>query len=206
MPLPQQQPQRIIKVRTIIKRSLNFNIVLFPGVIFHELAHLIASLLFGARVTKAKFWDPKRAEIVHEEVGGIRGYFISTAPFFFGTFLSIIFTYLAQEAAIMLKPYSPWQAYFQVILLYYLAISAAYHCFPSKKDTSNARRELVKHYPIALSFRRGFVTGIIAWLTLIPVFIPLYISSLVMSFFASIPNLGLLWYVIIFFGVAALTF
>ena len=73
-PLPARRQQaEVIRVRTIIRRSLNFNILLFPGVVFHELAHFIASVMFGAKVTKANFWGVKEANIVHEEAGGDAG-------------------------------------------------------------------------------------------------------------------------------------
>ncbi len=44
-----------------------FNVVLFPGVIFHEMSHFIACIILGVRITETKFWGLEEAHVKHEE-------------------------------------------------------------------------------------------------------------------------------------------
>ena len=75
---------------TVVTKSVNFHVWLFPGVIIHEMAHFLASIFLGSRVTSAKFWDKKQAQIVHEEMPGFKGYLISSAPFLFGSLMRVV--------------------------------------------------------------------------------------------------------------------
>ena len=192
-------PQRVVYV---VKESLNWNIVLFPGVVFHELSHFVMSVLMGSRVTKERFWGERDAAITHEEVPGIRGYLISSAPFLFGTATAVALLWLAKMAAVGLTIYSPWQAIFQVFLLYYLALSIAVHCFPSSKDASNAMHNLSSFYARKVSMADGVLQGIFWLLTVPVVFFPLYLGAVVMGVFSTIRNLGFLWFVVLFWAVA----
>jgi len=192
-------PQRVVYV---VKESLNWNIVLFPGVVFHELSHFIMSILMGSRVTHSRFWGERDAAITHEEVPGIRGYLISSAPFLFGTATAVALLWLAKVAAVGLSLYSPWQSIFQVFLLYYLALSIAVHCFPSSKDASNAMRNLSSFYARKVSMADGVLQGVFWLLTVPVVFLPLYFGAIVMGVFSTIRNLGFLWFVVLFWAVA----
>ena len=187
----------------VIKKSLNWNYVFFPGVIFHELSHFLACILVGARIIGGKFWGKKEAEIMHEELGGLRGYFISSAPFLFGSFAAIVFIYLGQLGVTLMR--GSIRELAQVILFYYLGMSIAFHCFPSKRDAMNARRELSSSYQQNLAFRQGLVHALFAWITL-PIFVVLYFLAVLMQFFSEIRYVGLLWFVILFFSVALLVF
>lgn len=191
-----------VRVTYILKESFNWNIILFPGVVFHELSHFVMSILMGSRVTGGRFWGEKEAAITHEEVPGIRGYLISSAPFLFGTIATIVLLYLAKQAAIGLTIYSPWQSIFQVFLLYYLALSIAAHCFPSSKDASNAVRNLSQFYARKVSMQDGVIQGIF-WLITVPfLFFPLYFGAIIMGVFSTVRNLGFLWFVVLFWFVA----
>lgn len=190
------------RVTYILKESLNWNIILFPGVVFHELSHFIMSLLMFSKVTGGKFWGEKEAAITHEQVPGIRGYLISSAPFLLGTLLTITFLYLAKAAAIGLTFHSPWQTWFQVLVLYYLGLSVAAHCFPSARDASNAMHNLSSFYSRKVSMQDGVIQGVF-WLITVPfIFLPLYFGALIMGVFSTIRNLGFLWFVVLFWLVA----
>jgi hypothetical protein len=187
-----------VRVTRILVRSLNFNYIFFPGVVFHELAHAIASVLMGSRVTGGSFWGEREAQVVHEEVPGLRGFLISMAPFFFGTALALLFLQLAQSNI----RFSPTPAsVFQSLFLYWLAMSAAYHCFPSARDASNARFELGSWYGRALSFSLGAFAGLFAWLTL-PLFVALYLLTVPLEILGEIASFGLAWFVVLFFASA----
>jgi hypothetical protein len=191
------------RVTYVVKESLNWNIVLFPGVVFHELSHFIASLLLGSRVTESRFWGEKEASIVHEEAPGIRGYLISSAPFLFGSLATVLFLLLAKSAARGLTYASPWQTWFQVIMLYYLGLSVAVHCFPSQKDAGNALNNLMSFYGRKLAMADGALQWAF-WLATVPfILVPLYLSAAVMGVFSTVRNLGFLWFVILFWLVAA---
>ncbi|MBN3037255.1 MAG: M50 family metallopeptidase [Candidatus Diapherotrites archaeon] len=193
-------PYRVVY---IIKQQFNLNKVFFPGVVFHELAHFLAAVLLGARVSSARFYDPKRAEVVHEELPGIRGYLISSAPFYFGTLLAFIFIRMAQYGARMLS-LGDAAALVQIILLYYLGMSAAVHCFPSSTDAGNAIRTLTSFYARKLSFADGLLSGIAWWITAPLILAPLYAGVMIMMFFSAVRGLGLAWFVVLFFASAAL--
>ena len=191
------------RITYIVKESLNWNIVLFPGVVFHELSHFVMSLLMFSKVTQGRFWGEKEAAITHEEVPGIRGYLISSAPFLFGTLAVITFLYLAKTGAVGLSYRSPWQSWFQVLALYYLALSVAVHCFPSSRDASNAMHTLSSFYSRKVSMADGVIQGLF-WLLTVPfVFFPLYLGAIVMGVFSTVRNLGFLWFVVLFCAVAA---
>ena len=191
-----------VKVTYVMKESLNWNIVLFPGVVFHELSHAIMSILMGSRITGGRFWGEKDAAIIHEQVLGIRGYLISSAPFLFGTLATILFLFLAKTATRGLTFYSPWQSIFQVFGFYYLALAIAVHCFPSSRDANNAMHNLSEFYSRKVAMADGVVQGIF-WLITVPfVFLPLYLGAIVMGIFSTIRNLGFLWFVVLFWMVA----
>lgn len=190
------------RVTYILKESLNWNIILFPGVVFHELSHFIMSILMFSKVTGGRFWGEKNAAITHEQVPGIRGYLISSAPFLLGTLATVVFLYLAKTAAVGLDIYSTWQAWFQVLVLYYLALSIAAHCFPSSRDASNAMHNLSSFYSRKVSMADGVVQGLV-WLVTVPfIFLPLYLGAIIMGVFSTIRNLGFLWFVALFWLVA----
>ncbi|MCK4327055.1 MAG: hypothetical protein KAW41_01110 [Candidatus Diapherotrites archaeon] len=192
-----------VRVTYILKESLNWNIVLFPGVVFHELSHFVMSIFMGSRVTGGRFWGEKEAAITHEEVPGIRGYLISSAPFLFGTLAVILFLYLAKTGTVGLSYRSPWQSWFQVLVLYYLALSIAAHCFPSSRDASNAMHNLSSFYSRKASMQDGVVQGVF-WLLTVPfIFFPLYLGAMIMGVFSTVRNLGFLWFVLLFWLVAA---
>lgn len=191
-----------VRVTYVVKESLNWNIVLFPGVVFHELSHFVMSILMGSRVTSTRFWGENDAAIVHEAVPGIRGYLISSAPFLFGSIATIAFLYLAKLGARELTVFSPWQQIFQVLVLYYLALSIAVHCFPSSKDASNAMHNLSSFYARKCSLADGVLQGVF-WLLTVPfLFFPLYLCAIIMGVFSTVRNLGFLWFVILFWFVA----
>jgi hypothetical protein len=187
-----------IKVTHTLVRSLNFNYIFFPGVVFHELAHALMSTLLGARVVGGRYWGKQNAAIVHEEVPGLRGFLISMAPFYVGSIVALAFVYLAQRNVVYLG--NP-VAIFQSLFLYWLGMSAAYHCFPSLKDVNNARYELSSWYSKALSFALGPLSGVFAWVT-VPLYIILYVFTIPMAFFSQIASLGLVWFVVLFFASA----
>jgi len=192
-----------VRVTYVVTESLNWNIVLFPGVVFHELSHFLVCLLMGSRVTGGRFWGEKEAAIVHEEVPGIRGYLISAAPFLLGTGATVAFLYLAKLAARGLSFSSPWQSIFQVLALYYLALSIAVHCFPSSRDAANAMNNLSSFYARKASMADGAIQGIF-WLATVPfIFLPLYLGAIVMAIFSTVRNMGFLWFVVLFWLVAA---
>ncbi len=187
-----------IKVTHTLVRSLNFNYIFFPGVVFHELAHAIMSVFLGSRVVGGRYWGKQKAAIVHEEVPGLRGFLISMAPFYVGSLVALTFIYFAQRNIVYLaNPVATFQSFF----LYWLGMSAAYHCFPSLKDVDNARYELSSWYSPALSFALGPLSGLFAWVTL-PLYIVSYLFTIPMGFFSQVASLGLAWFVVLFFASA----
>lgn len=65
--------------------------IFFPGVVFHELSHYLASKLAGVRVIAYKLWHPKVAWVKSETViMSFNDVFISFAPLLFGSVVASI--------------------------------------------------------------------------------------------------------------------
>ncbi len=105
------------------------NLLLFPGIIFHELSHYIACIFAGVKVKKLKL-SLDESFVAHESSIGSKSVLIATAPFLFGTILSLIFYYIGITA---------WVANdLLLIVWFWLGFSTAFHSFPSLDDTKNA--------------------------------------------------------------------
>ena len=77
-------------------------------------------------------------------------------------------------------------------------MSAAYHCFPSKKDAANAIVALETWYGEGIKFRKGILNFVLTLAT-IPFFFILYFVALLMGFFSTVYGFGIVWFVILFF-------
>ena len=164
-------------------------ILFFPGVVSHEISHLLACLLTGTRVYGIKLWGLKEAYVKHEEPGIFSMIFISIAPLIFNSLIALFFIYLGlvyTAKDIGLAAISWW-----------LALSLAYHAFPSLDDTNNAYQVLVKNWVSAMTGRKGLVIGILAWVLFIPVFIPLIALVGLEYVFSQVEGLGAVWFLLL---------
>lgn len=120
----------------MLKLSDLFTIIFYPGIIVHELSHLVACWIIRVRVSKVKLFSLKEAYIKHSDARALKMVSITLAPFVMGTiisaFLLIKANGLAQSTITELKPL------LYMLLYYYLSFAIVYYSFPSRGDTNNS--------------------------------------------------------------------
>ncbi len=137
-----------LKSWLISQMSYNKSITLFflyPGVVIHELSHLLFCILLGVRVRRVKLFDSGSGFVEYscEKRNAIRDFLISIAPLLVGGTL----LYLA------LKFLPTNYGYVVEALLLYVCFSIFLSMFPSKKDLSNAPLVYVLLFIILIVFR-----------------------------------------------------
>ncbi len=168
------------------------NILFFPGVIVHELAHILACLVTGTKVTGIKLWGLKEAYVKHEEPGPLPMLIIAVAPFLFNTLLAVSTLYLGH---MFLKSHQSFEI---VLVAYWFSASLAYHAFPSLDDVNNAYQVLTRNWFSSMLGRKGFLNAVLSWLLFVPVFLPLLALIGLMYIFSQIDKLGLVWFILLF--------
>ncbi len=109
---------------------LKESVLFFPGVVFHELSHVIACTLTGVKIQKVKWFGTDEAFVQHDKPNAWQGLLITVAPFVLG---SIIGFQLLLFGHAMLSAWSP-----TALLVYWFALSVLLYSFPSKQDALNA--------------------------------------------------------------------
>ena len=148
--------------------------LLFPGVIFHELAHYLACIIFGVKVFSTRLFDLQEAFVQHAKPNAWQAIGISIAPFALNNILAVWMLFLANDFVAASNPVA--------IILYWLAISFSFHSFPSDTDAMNAfnaaKESCLNH------LRNGSAPKRIAWLVLTPIiFLPtLFLTGVLLLF------------------------
>lgn len=174
-----------------------FFVLLFPGVIFHELSHFIACKVLGVKVRGVKLWGLNSAHVRHDVSHFTKNILIAMAPLILGSLAAIIFTALGHMAVkALVSVYNT--DIIRVLLFYWLGLSFAYHCFPSKTDADNGIHSLTTHYKSRLAFKAGIVKGLLYWISVPPFFVPLYLLLRFARHVSVLPQLGLAWFILIF--------
>ena len=120
-----------------------FRVILFPGIVLHELSHLLASFVTGTPVEEIAFWTETGGHVIHHKpkYGFITQPIISLAPFpigiaallFLGHFLSI--DHLLISAIVL-----------------FLMLSIAATLAPSKTDISHAIEGIIVMAGVIVAF------------------------------------------------------
>lgn len=108
-------------------------ILTFPGVIVHEMAHMLLCRLTGTRVLKARLFrlGNPAGYVMHEKPRGAwKTLLIGTGPFFVNTLAGFL---IALSASLLRDGASAKASAVQAALIW-LAISVAMHSFPSTGD------------------------------------------------------------------------
>jgi len=117
------------------------SLLTFPGVIIHELGHLLFCRLFGISVAKVclfRFGNPAGYVLHGEPDNAVQHLFVTFGPFFANTVLGAA---IAAPVTIPLRdihPLLPWQ-----YVLLWLGISIAMHAFPSTGDAASLWRGIL---------------------------------------------------------------
>ncbi len=116
-----------------MSQSQALTILTFPGVIVHELAHVLACLSTGTRVIKVRLFrlGNPAGYVMHEKpFGAWKTILIGTGPFFVNT----VAGFLIALSASLLRDGGTSTAVAMHVVLIWLAISLAVHSFPSTGD------------------------------------------------------------------------
>jgi hypothetical protein len=176
------------------------SVLLFPGVVFHELAHAAACVLVGAKVKSIRL-GLEDASVTHERARPWNNFFISAAPFLFGSAASFACLFIAVRG---LNNLPLPQDYVVIALFAWLGTAIAYHCMPSEQDARNSTSTLIDYYRERLLLKRGFLRWAFALITLPIIFLPLLVASEVMLFLSTKAGLGLAWAVALLLGAVML--
>jgi len=160
--------------------------LLFIGIIFHEISHLLACLAFGVKVFQVKLLDDNEAFVEHEKPNAWQSVLISLAPFLLGNATSFL---LAKNAFALVQGTAVLAAVF-----FWLSISISYNSFPSAQDAKNAFESVFSFYAKkAKEKNKGLATKIL-WIATFPfVFAPLSIATAAMLFLGKFSVTRVLW-------------
>ncbi len=112
------------------------NIIFFPGVIFHEIAHALACLFLNVPIKKIKLIGKDGGYVVHDDSKSYKIIIISLFPFFLNIFLSLVCARVVLiENNIYIKIVATW-----------LALSFIYFCLPSAQDAKNVFSVIKRTY------------------------------------------------------------
>ncbi len=168
---------------------MKYNIVFFPGMIFHEFSHLIACILFGVKVRKVKFFGLSEAYVIHEMPNAWQSALISLAPFILGNIFAFYFFV-----------YSFNLLFFSNVIgfiFFWLAFSFAHYSFPSDHDTKNILDAFKRFYSVRFAKGNIFIK-LILMVSLPIVFFPLFLVLGLMLLFNSSYKLRILWVFVVF--------
>lgn len=114
------------------------SILTFPGIIIHELGHEFFCRLLGVRVKKVcyfRFGNPA-GYVLHEQSRHFfQAFFIAIGPFILGSFLAVIAFWLGDLETELTRK----------IVFYWLGMSVAMNCFPSRGDAKSLWLENWSH-------------------------------------------------------------
>lgn len=163
----------------------------FPGMVFHELSHLIACVLFGVRVSKVKFFGTEEAFVEHAKPNAWQSVLITIAPFILGNAVAFYLFIYANELSGAFNAFS--------VLFYWLGFSLAIFSFPSRQDATNAFGSFLDFYKGALFGGRPLLDKLL-WLLAFPfLFVPLVLLLGTMVAFDYSILLRFLWAALFFF-------
>jgi hypothetical protein len=134
-----------------------YYLFLFPGVVFHEMAHIVGCLISGARIKSILLFSKTGGEVVHEKpaIPYIGIFLISIFPFITGS----VAIYLITSRALNDITFSNLTV--DKAIYFYLLISILISMFPSSTDVKNARfAYLVFIFVLALVLSKTSLTAI----------------------------------------------
>lgn len=125
---------REVLLRNTRESKLLFNILLFPGVVMHELSHATACLLFGAKIIDMSLFSYKGGRVVYrlKKESPTKNFFISSAPLIAG-FL-VLFIIISRLNFIEFK----LENFALLALLFYFALTVSITMMPSLQDFKNS--------------------------------------------------------------------
>ncbi|MFH0954980.1 MAG: hypothetical protein V1777_02665 [Candidatus Micrarchaeota archaeon] len=165
--------------------KLPLTVLFFPGVVLHELSHVLACAVTGVKVHQVRWFDTTEAFVQHDKPHAISGLVISLAPLLINNFLG----YFLLKAASQALPREPALA----VLAAWAGVSLVIFSFPSKPDAENTFNAFAASFGKKLSGPNP-VWVRLAWLVLTPfVFIPLILLLGIVLVFDYVFVFRVLW-------------
>jgi len=119
------------------KRAFWYYLFLFPGVVLHEVSHLVGCLLTGARVKSFQLFSKDGGFVSHEEprIPVIGTFVVSIFPLLTGSTILYFASETLRKGTFQLTLYS---VNFSKIIIAYLLAAVFITMFPSYQDFKNA--------------------------------------------------------------------
>ncbi len=113
----------------VSSRYIFLRLILFPGVVVHELAHVAACIVTGTPIQNISFWTETGGEVVHHKpkYAVVTQPFISFAPFPVGIGLLLLLSHYIRQVE--------WGI---AAVILFLMVSIAATLAPSKTDAIHA--------------------------------------------------------------------
>ena len=110
--------------------------LLFPGIIFHELSHVIACLFMGVKIKKIKWISSEGGYVVHEDAQSYKIITIALFPAIFNLFIALVCAriYIFNLDLIVR------------IIVVWFALAALFFSLPSSQDAQNVFDALKENY------------------------------------------------------------
>ncbi len=170
---------------------LNFNFWFFPGLIAHELGHVIGCWLAGSKVAKVVLWSQKGGYVVHQRVRGSASVIISLGPFFFNNFLALFFLFES------LKAFSSVDGALYGLFSLWLGFSFAIYSFPSLHDLRMSVDGL-KRSKEKWGAKKDAVSRLLSLIALPVIYFAYLFFVTAMAIFAAGPGSRVLWFLFVF--------
>jgi len=125
---------REIFLRLTIKHPFVYYVFLFPGVILHEISHLVFCLITFAKIRDIKLFSKTGGFVEHEnsKIPFVGNFLISIAPLLIG---SVGIYYLSNQLP---QNFIEIISSVKSIAIFYFLISILITFFPSRQDISNS--------------------------------------------------------------------
>ena len=173
---------------------LNFNYWFFPGLIAHEIGHVIGCWLGGSRIAKVVLWSPKGGYVVHQRVRGSSSVIISLGPFFFNNFLA---TFFLMDS---LRSFASTEGLAYGLFSLWLGFSFAVYSFPSMHDlrmSVEALKGSVKKW----SSKKDAISRVFSIVALPVIYFFYMVFVTAMAIFAAGPGSRMLWFFMLFAAI-----
>jgi len=170
----------------------------------HELSHFLACLLVGVRVTRTKSFGLHEAFIEHSKPGEAwKTVFISLTPFLLSNVFSVVFLFIAHEGVKHMSFFS-FQKTVLVTIFYWLALSAAFHSFPSNTGVRQAWQSTWHSTKEGFLLKKG-ITGFLVSLLTLPLAVLILATKFLISTINKNEKTGFVWFLLLFFATAMIT-
>jgi len=125
---------REILLRYTRENKLLFNILLFPGIIMHELSHATACLILGAKIVDMNLFSYKGGRVVYrlKKENSVKNFLISSAPLIAGFLVLLIIISRLNYIEFQFDNLA------LVTLLFYFALTVTITMMPSFQDFKNS--------------------------------------------------------------------